>query len=170
MKSKLLQFKEEIINSYIVDKQTCAEIAKRFKVRPGTVGAFLTANNITLRDKGKRPNTKAWNKGLKNDTNDFYINCVETDEYKKKCDTYIRKIIRKYLIHKNGHKCMLCGLTKWRDVPIPLVCDHIDGNSQNINLENFRIICNNCDATLPTFKGKNRGKGRKSLWKDGRED
>jgi hypothetical protein len=59
---------------------------------------------------------------------------------------------------------MICGLSEWLDVPIALVSDHIDGDSTNNDLDNFRIICNNCDATLPTFKGRNRGKGRKDRY------
>jgi len=49
-------------------------------------------------------------------------------------------------------------------IKIPLVSDHIDGDPKNNNLDNFRIICNNCDSILPTFKGKNRGKGRKDRY------
>lgn len=43
---------------------------------------------------------------------------------------------------------------------MPLVLDHIDGHSENGQLTNLRIICNNCDALTDTYKGKNRGNGR----------
>lgn len=90
---------------------------------------------------------------------------IENGEYKNHSDTSIRRLIKEYLIHKYGNKCMICGLSKWRDVIIPLVSDHIDGNSSNHDIANFRIICNNCDSILPTFKGKNRGNGRKNRYK-----
>ena len=67
---------------------------------------------------------------------------------------------RTYLINKNGHKCELCNETKWQGQPIPLVLDHIDGNSDNYKLNNIRMICRNCDGLLPTFSGRNVGKGR----------
>jgi hypothetical protein len=57
---------------------------------------------------------------------------------------------------------MICGSTEWLGKLIPLVTDHIDGNSENNKLYNFRIICHNCDALLPTFKNKNKGNGRYS--------
>jgi len=46
------------------------------------------------------------------------------------------------------------------DKPIPLVLDHIDGNSENWAIENLRLVCGNCDMLLPTYKSKNRGRGR----------
>lgn len=67
-----------------------------------------------------------------------------------------RKAVRKYLIIKYGHKCSICGLTTWMGQPIPLVADHIDGNTTNHKIENFRMVCENCNAQLPTYKSKNK--------------
>jgi hypothetical protein len=72
-----------------------------------------------------------------------------------------RPTVKKYLIIERGNKCEICRLEKWNEKDIPLVLDHIDGNSDNNILINLRLICNNCDAQLPTYKGGNRGKGRK---------
>lgn len=72
-----------------------------------------------------------------------------------------RNRVRIYLENKYGHKCSICGITEWRGQPVPLVVDHIDGNSRNHKVDNFRLICNNCDAQLPTYKAKNKGNGRK---------
>ena len=71
-----------------------------------------------------------------------------------------RKLVRKYLEHKYGHKCSICGITEWIGQPVPLVVDHIDGNALNRKIENFRLVCANCDAQLPTYKSKNKH-GRK---------
>lgn len=69
---------------------------------------------------------------------------------------------KKYLLYTTGNKCSICGLTEWNGKPIPLVMDHIDGNSDNHKKENCRLVCRNCDGLLPTFSGKNHGKGRHS--------
>lgn len=67
---------------------------------------------------------------------------------------------RKYLISVRGHMCEICGVEEWCGKPTPLVLDHIDGHSENGLLENLRMVCPNCDAQLPTYKGRNRGNGR----------
>lgn len=68
--------------------------------------------------------------------------------------------IRKRLLKEREHRCSICNLTEWNDVEIPLVVDHIDGNHDNNVDENLRFVCCNCDALLPTYKGRNRGNGR----------
>jgi hypothetical protein len=67
-----------------------------------------------------------------------------------------RRIVRKYLIEKFGNKCSICGMIEWMGQEIPLVVDHIDGNSKNHSKENFRMVCGNCNMQLPTFAGKNK--------------
>lgn len=67
----------------------------------------------------------------------------------------------RFLEEEYGHKCAICGLSEWMGQPIPLIVDHIDGNSLNHKIENFRLVCGNCDMQLDTYKSKNKGKGRK---------
>lgn len=89
------------------------------------------------------------------------IELIESGEIKNRDEVVIRRHIKRYLIHKHGHKCQICENTEWMGKPIPLICDHIDGDSTNSDISNFRNICANCDAQTDTFKSKNRGKGRK---------
>lgn len=67
-----------------------------------------------------------------------------------------RPMVRKYLIEKYGRKCSICGITEWMGKEVPLVVDHIDGNSENCSVSNFRLVCGNCDMQLPTYKSKNK--------------
>jgi predicted nucleic acid-binding Zn ribbon protein len=70
---------------------------------------------------------------------------------------------RNHLIAMFGNRCMTCDREEWQGEPIPLVFDHIDGNSYNPDMSNCRMICPNCDAQTPYYKGKNRGRGR--VWR-----
>jgi hypothetical protein len=55
------------------------------------------------------------------------------------------------------NKCELCGQDEnWRNKKMSLILDHIDGNRQNNELKNLRIVCPNCNATLDTHCAKNR--------------
>jgi hypothetical protein len=81
---------------------------------------------------------------------------IESGQYKYNSS----KTLRKYLLEKRGRKCEYCNLEIWMDKPIPLEIEHVDGNSENNNLNNIKLICPNCHSQTPTYKGKNRGNGR----------
>jgi len=52
--------------------------------------------------------------------------------------------------------CELCNQDEnWKTGKISLILDHINGNNKDNRVENLRIVCPNCDATLPTFKSRN---------------
>ncbi len=69
---------------------------------------------------------------------------------------------KKYLALTSGKRCAICGLDKWMGKDIPLVLDHVDGHADNNALCNLRLICCNCDAQTPTYKGGNKGNGRRT--------
>lgn len=70
------------------------------------------------------------------------------------------KTLKKYLILQYGEKCWSCGITEWNNQKIVFELEHIDGNSENNNLENLSILCPNCHSQTPTYKAKNIGNGR----------
>jgi len=52
--------------------------------------------------------------------------------------------------------CELCGLgEEWRGRRMSLILDHVNGVHDDNRLENLRIVCPNCNATLPTHCGRN---------------
>jgi endogenous inhibitor of DNA gyrase (YacG/DUF329 family) len=71
-----------------------------------------------------------------------------------------RKFYKRYLHEKQNHRCKICKRSKWMKSSILLILDHINGNAKDWSRKNLRLICSNCDATLPTYKGRNAGKGR----------
>lgn len=54
------------------------------------------------------------------------------------------------------HKCENCLQEKWLDNLIPLEIDHINGINTDNRLENIRLLCPNCHALTPNYRGKNK--------------
>lgn len=68
------------------------------------------------------------------------------------------KCLKRHLLKMSGRICASCQLTEWLGNPIPIQLDHVDGNPDNNQIENLRLLCPNCHACTPTFSGKNRGR------------
>jgi predicted RNA-binding Zn-ribbon protein involved in translation (DUF1610 family) len=57
------------------------------------------------------------------------------------------------------YMCVECGIgTTWRERPIRLHVDHVDGDYHNNLPENLRFLCPNCHSQTPNFAGLSRGK------------
>lgn len=56
------------------------------------------------------------------------------------------------LIALRGRKCENCGLTEWLGEPINLEVHHIDGNRNNNELDNLKLLCPNCHSYTPNFR------------------
>ena len=71
--------------------------------------------------------------------------------------------VRSHIAEEQQGLCGLCGLSeRWNGQPLAFVLDHIDGDATNNARSNLRLVCPNCDSQLPTYKSRNRGKGRHS--------
>jgi len=73
--------------------------------------------------------------------------------------SYNRDHLKKRL-YKEGlkeRKCEICGQDEyWNGKHMSLILDHINGINNDNRLENLRIVCPNCNATLDTHCGKNK--------------
>jgi hypothetical protein len=71
--------------------------------------------------------------------------------------TYSRSALKQRLF-REGYKpryCELCGQgEEWHGKPMGLILDHVNGVNNDNRLENLRIVCPNCAATLDTHCGR----------------
>jgi hypothetical protein len=98
---------------------------------------------------------QAWskNKALNTrvSTEDYLANKKPISSFKLKIRLLQEKLLQPV--------CCYCNLAEWLGNPIPLELDHIDGDRNNNNLNNLRLLCPNCHALTPNYRGKNKGKG-----------
>lgn len=109
-----------------------------------TLSSFIRRNNI--------------------DTSHFIINKV-TKEYRASREEDINNILvenslyvstfnLKNRLYKEGLKERVCELCsqgeEWRGRRLSLILDHINGDRHDNRIENLRIVCPNCNATLET--------------------
>ena len=125
-----------------------SEIARRLSCNVDTLKSYL--NKMDIQYGGNMGG-----KGVKTFDNplympfDVYINRrdanIITDKIRKKL---LREGLKQYV-------CERCGNTQWMNQPIPLEVHHIDGNKNNNELNNLQLLCPNCHALTPTYRGKN---------------
>lgn len=146
-------FSEEQLREAVAASWSYTETLRRLDMRPAG------GNHRTL-----RKYVELW--AISVDHFDPYRACRDVlrrmprplDEVLTIDSTYSRRVLKTRL-YESGLKlrlCELCGQGEiWRGRRFALILDHIKGIATDNRLENLRIVCPNCAATLDTHCGKN---------------
>jgi len=138
------------------------------------------ARNIGLNpSKGNRDTIKRYINLYKLDTSHFRTSNIGRSSNFNKRDlssilvdnsTYSSSQHLKNRLYSEGLKercCELCGQDEeWNGKKMSLILDHINGINYDNRIENLRIVCPNCNATLDTNCSKNKTKYREYLEKN----
>ena len=190
MKSKWFNEKEELERLINVEKVSYEEIGRRYGCSGANIKKVAKMIGINLPIRSKNAGRDPVNKGTKKKyyclncgkllegRNKKYCNnkCQQEYEYKEWVNRWksgketgivgkygISQHLKRYLLEKYNYKCFICGWSEKNKYTntIPLEVEHIDGNYLNNNEENLTILCPNCHSLTSTYKGANRGSGRK---------
>lgn len=128
--------------------QVCEKIYKnRYRGNRETIIKYIKEYNIDISHFTYRGNKKGFS--IKRPLNTILI----------ENSTYTSTTNLKERLYKEGlkkRKCELCDQgEEWRGKKMSLILDHINGINNDNRIENLRIVCPNCNATLDTHGGKN---------------
>lgn len=110
-----------------------------------TLSRFISNNSIDISHFDYKKSTKS---------NTISSAKLKISEILVKNSTYSNTSSLKRRLYKEGLKfkiCELCGQDEnWKGNKMSLIIDHINGHSDDNRIENLRIVCPNCNATLDT--------------------
>jgi ssDNA-binding Zn-finger/Zn-ribbon topoisomerase 1 len=141
MRKKYTLWTKDKLENVVSDSYSIAEVLKKLGLRPTGGNYSNLKRNIKLFGLNITHFVgQAWNKGL----------------HKPLGNLKGKAAIRKCILKEVGYKCEDCGLTNWRDKPLTLELEHIDGDSSNNSRENLKILCPNCHSQTDTFRNRRR--------------
>lgn len=141
MKRKYREYSDEDFTSAISQSRSIAGVLYKLNLRP-TGGNYKTVKSLVRK--------------LNLDVSHFSGQGWRIGKYQTFEGLTSKTAIKSALIRERNHKCEICQLSKWRDKPIPLELDHIDGDNTNNAVDNLRLLCCNCHAQTPTWRNQKR--------------
>lgn len=126
--------------------KVCLSCSKEFELKRNTRGLYCS--NQCQSDLRYKEFIRRWKAGEEDGLTGKYS---------------ISRHIKRYLFNKFDSKCCECSWSKVNNFTgnIPLEVEHIDGNFRNNKEENLKLLCPNCHSLTATYKGANKGNGRK---------
>ena len=147
----------ENLSNIIITSNSISEVLKKLGLSTGngnykTVREYIKTYNIDITH--FNPKNRQYNYLSNFNKQPLDIILVENLTYNNTCNLKER-------LYKEGlkqRKCELCGQDEnWHGNHMSLILDHKNGINNDNRIENLRIVCPNCNATLPTHcRGANR--------------
>ena len=149
------KYNKEYFESIVRKSINISDVARNLKLNP------FCGNRNTIKKYIKLYNIDISHFTITHNTNGIINNLLQ---YRKLSEILIKNSNfstshLKERLYDEGlkeRKCEKCGQDEnWHGEHISLILDHINGMNDDLRIENLRILCPNCNATLPTHGGKN---------------
>lgn len=147
-----MRYSKDMLEKIVNSSNNYSEVTKKLGLRPyygnrQTVKKYINLFNIET----KHFRLTSSGGGAKQKKNIDEI-LIENSQYSS--TTNLKE--RLYNVGLKERSCELCGQGElWMGKKISLILDHINGVNNDNRIENLRIVCPNCNASLPTHGGKN---------------
>jgi hypothetical protein len=152
-----VSFTEPQLREAIADSRSLADVIRRLGMRASG------GNHATIRRYAERWNIPMEHLPVGGAYPRGGPTPVPLEEVLVEGSTYHRAGLKRRL-YESGLKTPKCELCQqgeeWHGKRMSLIIDHINGEATDNRIENLRIVCPNCNATLETHCGRNKLRGR----------
>lgn len=139
------------VNNVAFPKRDKVHSCKKCGVKVKSGRSYCDKDFASLYEERRNVRIQAWIKGEWN-------GC-------QKNNSLMSQTVSNYLLKQANYACSGCGF----NTPHPvdgstiLEIDHINGDGTDHSPSNVRVLCPNCHALTPTYRGRNVGNGKRTI-------